>query len=58
MGVGGKDDIKINGAGQKAPEDRDFRETGCQTETLHSTAHRPICAEDQWVVKLGRNSGF
>lgn len=35
LGVGGKDDIKINGAGAKAPEDRgDSRETGCQTEAL------------------------
>lgn len=32
-GVRGKNDIKVNGAGEESLEDRrDFREAGCQTE--------------------------
>lgn len=33
LGVRGKNDIKINDAGEESLEDRgDFREAGCQTE--------------------------
>lgn len=62
--MSGKDDLKNTWCWRKASEAggdsgrQDARQRSEEGAARASSCHRPVGAEDQWVVKLGQNAGL